>query len=82
MSVTFIIVGIIVIVFWLVPASILTIKIRQQESMSQALKSQLIKPLWLIPLIGNIVCYFFFAKTGKLNALSASEHRSIWTVHK
>jgi hypothetical protein len=62
---------------WLVPAVMLTIKVRSIDGLDPEMKNQLIKPMWYVPLVGNVVCYFMFARLGKLNKLSDSEHRSI-----
>lgn len=78
MDAIFVIIGLLLAAFWLIPAAILTVKVQRHEFIPPELKSQLIKPIWFAPIIGNIICYFFFAKTGKLNKLSKSEHRSIW----
>lgn len=69
---------IILCILWVVPAVVLTIKVRNVKGLDAGFKRQLIVPMWLIPFIGSLVCYFVFAKIGKLNRLSADEHRRIW----
>jgi len=63
---------------WLLPALTLTRKVCRMEDLDPALKRQLIIPMWTIPLVGNLVCYFMFAKTGKLDPLSRRERMGIW----
>jgi len=72
------IVGVLMASFWLIPAVVLTLKVRRMENLEPALKKQLIIPMWTIPLIGNLVCYFMFANTGKLTPMSAKERLGIW----
>ena len=72
------IVGVLMASFWLIPALILTLRVRHMEDLEPALKKQLIIPMWTIPLIGNLVCYFMFANTGKLTPMSAKERLGIW----
>jgi phosphoglycerol transferase MdoB-like AlkP superfamily enzyme len=66
------------LVFWLIPATVLTIKVMKIKKIEPSFKKQLILPMWFVPLIGNFVCYFIFSRTGELNRLSAEEHRRIW----
>ena len=72
------IVGVLAAAFWLIPAVVLTLKVRHMADLDPALKKQLIIPMWTIPLIGNLVCYFMFANTGKLTPMSAKERFGIW----
>ena len=67
---------------WLLPAVILTMRISKEDKLPKPLKKQLIKGLWLVPLVGNIVGYMFFSKIGKLTPLTESEHRSLWVAYK
>ena len=69
-----------VLTLWVIPAFLLTVKVRNTKGLSPSFKKQIILPMWFVPLVGNLVCYFIFAKTGKLNKLSADEHRSIWAA--
>jgi len=69
---------VLVLILWIIPAILLTIKVLNVKNISASFKKQLILPMWFVPLIGNLVCYFVFAKTGKLNKLSSEEHRRIW----
>ena len=71
---------VLVLILWIIPAILLTIKVLNVKNISASFKKQLILPMWFVPLIGNLVCYFVFAKTGKLNKLSPEEHRRIWAV--
>lgn len=68
------------VILWIIPAIFLTAKVLGLKKISPSFKRQLILPLWLLPLIGNLVCYFVFAKTGPLNRLSPEEHRRIGAV--
>lgn len=68
------------LILWVIPATVLTIKVLNVKNIDTQFKKQLILPMWFVPLIGNLVCYFVFAKTGKLNKLSPEEHRRIWAV--
>jgi|TARA_B110000238_G_C16057186_1_gene408784 hypothetical protein len=72
------IVGVLTASLWLIPAAVLTLKVRHMDDLEPALKKQLIIPMWTIPLIGNLVCYFMFANTGKLTPMSAKERLGIW----
>ena len=67
-----------IVIVWLLPALALTRKVSSMEDLDPVLKRQLIIPMWTIPLAGNLVCYFMFAKTGKLNPLSRRERLGIW----
>jgi Gpi18-like mannosyltransferase len=69
-----------VLILWVFPATLLTIKVLNVKNINNSLKRQLILPMWFVPLIGNLVCYFAFARTGKLNRLSPEEHKRIWAV--
>lgn len=52
------IVGLLTVSFWLIPALILTLKVRHMEGLEPDLKKQLIIPMWTVPLIGNLVGSF------------------------
>lgn len=66
---------------WIFPAIVLTIKVSQIKGLSKNKKSQLIKPMWYVPLVGNLVCYMQFAEMGKLRPLNEGEHKSIWAAY-
>lgn len=68
--------GLIALVLWLIPAIIFTAKVKSHPQLDKDYKKHLIIPLWTAPIIGNLVCVFVFAKTGKLNKLSHGEHVS------
>jgi len=65
---------------WLLPAIVLTVKVYKLKDFKVSYKKQLIAMVWSVPIIGNFLCYFLFAKIGKLKQLSNSEHRSIWVA--
>lgn len=64
----------IILLLWWLPALLLTLKINQITGISPAFKKKIIIPMWTVPLVGNVVCCFLLAKTGKLEKLSQSEH--------
>ena len=68
----------VVLILWVIPAIILTIKVLNLKNINASFKKQLILPMCFFPLIGNLVCYFAFAKTGKLDRLSPEAQRRIW----
>jgi len=66
------------LILWLVPATLLTLKVCKIKSLSTAFKRQLILPLWLLPIVGNLVCYMVFAKVGTLTPLTNDERKRYW----
>ncbi len=59
---------------WLLPALLLTLRVNRIKTISPSFKRKIIIPMWTVPLVGNLVCYFLFARTGMLNKLSKGEH--------
>ncbi|BFM12838.1 hypothetical protein R50072_29910 [Simiduia litorea] len=81
-SYTYFFLAFIVLALWIIPASVLTFKVASNDVLPRSFKRQLIMPMWYVPLVGNLVCYVQFAKLGKLQSLSAAEHRSIWAAYR
>ena len=71
---------VLVLILWLIPAFLLTLRIRKIENLNPSMKKQLIAPMWLVPAVGNIVCFMVISNIGELPKLSAAEHRSIWVA--
>lgn len=67
---------------WWLPAVILTSRIRKEEKLTKQLKEQLVKGLWLVPVVGNLVGFMFICKIGRLAPLTEGDHRSLWTAYK
>lgn len=66
------------LLLWLVPAFLLTIKVEKMKKISDDMKWRLIIPLWVVPLVGNLVCYMIFANTGKLPVMAEGERKRYW----
>jgi len=70
--------GGIVAAAWLLSAAILTVKVFSMPNLRSEVKRQLIRPMWVVPLLGVLFFLLIFVKTGKLRRLTRDEHRSIW----
>lgn len=67
-----------VMLLWLIPAFMLTIIVAKTKNISGDVKWRLIVPLWVVPLVGNLVCYMIFANTGKLPVMTEEERKRYW----
>ncbi len=72
----------ILVVFWLFPSLLLTLKISKTQDMPKDIKQELLKLCWQVPFLGNVVCCMKFAKIGRLRKLTAGEHKSLWVAYR
>ncbi|GAB1263823.1 hypothetical protein [Aurantivibrio infirmus] len=74
----YIICALLVSILWFVPAAILTIRVKKHEGIEPIIKKQLILSMWVIPIVGTLVCFLVFAKIGRVPRLSEADNRDIW----